>query len=175
MTVTDNTELKTACYVPYRGTSRVTDPSGSFSLSLTGTGDSSGGYVNLHVLANKLEFGYHPIIVVTSATLKDNLAATSQRRFEFSSVANERLCAAVSIPKVPVADGSDWISIYSGGELAVPIEPDGVAGRNIFTCGWRTNTNTKVYTAFIFGLIWDAEELAREVGAQMPDIFYGVR
>ncbi len=175
MTVTVNTEMATAVFVPYRGTNRVTDPMGSFFLSLTGTGDGSGGNVNLHVLSNQQEFGVHPIFVVTQAQLKDNLAATSERRFEFSSVGNSRVGAALSIPKVPIADGADFISVFAGGELAVQIEPDGVSGRNIFTCGWRTNTNTEVYTAFIFGLVWDAETIARQVDAHMPDIFYGVR
>ena len=175
MTVTDNTELGTALYVPFRGVSRVVNPVASINMSLEATGDGSGGSVNAHVLANRIEFGFHPIVILTLVEARDNLAATSQRFLQYSSVGNERLQGAITIPKVPIANGNDFISVWSGGELAVPVEPDGAAGRNIFTIQWATNTNVEVYRVFIFGLVFDAEAIAREVGVPLPDIFYGVR
>ncbi len=81
----------------------------------------------------------------------------------------------MTLPKVPVDDGADFVSIWSGSELAIPVEFDGAGGRNIFTIIFRTNTNTEVYSVNIFGLLFNAETLARQVGAHMPDIFYGVR
>ncbi len=175
MTVTDNTELSSGLYVPFRGTNKVSDPIGSIQLTLSATGDGSAGQVNAHVLANRIEFGFHPILILTLVEAKDNLAATSERFLQYSSVGNERLGSAITIPKVPIAHGSDFIANWSGSELAIPVEPDGLAGRNIFTVQWATNTNTEVYTCFIFGLLFDAERIAKGVAVHLPDIFYGVR
>ncbi len=175
MTVNVTTEFGTALFIPYRGPSWVVNPVASFQLSLTGTGDGSGGFVNLQVVANRVEFGFHPIIILTLVEANDNLSATSERFLQYASIGNERLANAFTIPKVPLPSGADFISIWSGSELAVPVEPDGAGARNIFVVHWDTNTNAEVYLARIFGLMFDAEALAREVGAEMPDIFYGVR
>ncbi len=79
MTVTDNQEFGTAVFTPFRGTNPVTDPIGSINLFLQATGDGSGGVVNMHVLANAIEFGVHPILILTLVAAFDNLAATSER------------------------------------------------------------------------------------------------
>lgn len=175
MTVNVDTELGAGHFVPYRGPSNIVNPTGSIEIAMTGTGDGSGGFFNLNLLANRIEFGFHPILVLTLVEANDNLAAIAERFLQYSAQGNERLSQAISIPKVALPTGADFTSIWSGSELAVPVEPNGEGTRGLFTVHWDVNTNLEVYFARIFGLLFDAEALAREVGVDMPDIFYGVR
>jgi len=178
LTVTDNNEFSAGLYVPYRGLAPGVQPSGSWSTQMTATGDGSGGQVNVNLFMSKIEFGFHPIFTLQYCMSVDNLAAADEVIFQYSVVGNERLRSAVSIGKTPIANGTSFFAVWVGEDLPIPIEPDlgsDITTRTVATVQWQTNTDTKAYQVNLFGMVWDAEVLARQVGAKMPDYFFGVR
>lgn len=179
MTVTDVTLFQDGLYVPYRGLAKGIQPAGTYSALLSGTGDAGGGTVNLQMSMRKVEFGFHAVLTMVLVEANDNLASPVEVLFQYSATpGNERVDTAgvMSVRKLPVSsiglNRANWL----GQDLPIPIESISVAGATAFNIAWATNTDTKLYTARVFGQLWDAEVLARSRGRMvMSDQFFGVR
>ncbi len=179
MSVTDITLFQDGHYVPFRGLAKGVQPAGSYSANMTGTGDGSGGTVNLQMSMRAIEFGMHCILTMVLVETNDNLTSAVEVLFQYSATpGNERIDSAgiLSIRKLPVSSIGLNRAVYLGQDLPVPIESISAAGTTCFNVAWATNTTGKAYTARIFALLWDAEVLARmPQTAVMPEQFFGVR
>ncbi len=180
MSVIDVTLFQDGLYTPYRGLAKGSQPAGSYSALLQGTGDAGGGTVNLNMSMRNEEFGMHCIMTMVSIETNDNLASPVEVVFQYSvTPGNERVgsSAAISIRKLPVAsvaslNRANWV----GADLPIPIESISRDGATCFNIAWTTNTDTKTYSARVFALLWDAEVIARAPNRMvMPEQFYGVR
>lgn len=179
MSVTDVTLFQDGLFVPYRGLAKGVQPAGTYSALLAGTGDAGGGTVNLQMSMRSVEFGFHAVLTMVLIEANDNLASPVEVLFQYSATpGNERVdsAAVLSVRKLPVdsigLNRANWL----GQDLPIPIESTSIAGATAFNVAWATNTDTKLYTARVFGQLWDAEVLARMPGlAVMPEQFFGVR
>ncbi len=181
MSVQTLTELSSGLFVPYRGTMQGLQPAGTVEVAMQATGAAGGGTVTLHLVASKIEFGFHPILTLTAVASFATVVVAGEVFFQYSAVGNERMQQSVlTLPKTEVDSGGFTMANWLGEELPIPIEPfiDSAvaqASRIVASIQWTTNTDTASYNAAVFALVWDMEALARRADAVMPDVFYGVR
>ncbi len=163
-------------YTPFRGFDREVSAVGTLSLDAALTGDGTGGTITLSLSMERVEFGFHPILLVTRMSSLDGLATAEQVTVEYSSQGNERLNTDIIETNLPVAGpGSSNIATYS--RLGVPIEPNLAAGGDILIARWTTNTDTIVYHLHVFGVVYDAEAMARgyRPGRRADELLAGIR
>lgn len=145
-------------YVPFRGVDREAGFVGSLFLDGATTGDASGGAIQIRILMRREEFGFHPIFVPTRVSAFDNATAETVV-FQYAPAGNERISDFTREPKLGIAGfGGNSMTFES---LGIPIEPDQVDQAEIMGMQWSTNVDTKLYHAHIFGVVYDAEALAR--------------
>ncbi len=178
MAVNQDREFSTGLYTPFRGFDREAGAIGTYSLLTTAAGTVTAGTVTITVQMNKIEFGFHPIFIITRISTRDELAAAEVILFSYLSDGNERLQGIITEQRLSVAlaAGGDFIATFT--ELGVSIEPtEEVATRDAFQVRWGTNTDGKTYTLSVFGVLYDAEALARaKLPGKAPDLLLtGVR
>ncbi len=158
-------------YVPFRGIDREVGFCGTLFLDASATGDASGGAIQIRILMSKFEFGFHPIFVPTRVSAFDN-ATAEVVVFQYGAVGNERISDTTREPKLGVAGfGGNSMTFES---LGIPIEPILEGGGDVMGMQWLTNVDTKLYHAHIFGVIYDAEAMARgKVRGRKLDVLLG--
>ncbi len=177
MTVTVLTSFGDGLYVPYRGLSKGDNPAGTYSHIMSGVGDGSGGTIVLRMRMQRLEFGFHPILTLVIVEATDNTAAVDQVLFQYEvAPGNERLSTALTIPKDSLVSVTGSRVVFLGQDLPIPIEPVSEVLTGAFLIQYQTNTNAANYNVRLFGMLWDAEVLARSPNRlHVPEQFFGVR
>lgn len=160
-------------YVPFRGFDREAGPVGTLFVDVSATGDGSGGTVTLGITMKRLEFGFHPIWVPTRVSSLDGLASPEAVEFMFRSSGNERLNGDLREPALGVAvAGGNNLAAFN--QLGVAVEPTNETAATVLQCLWSTNTNAVVYHLHAFGVLYDAEALARgKRSGKAPDVLLG--
>jgi len=158
-------------YTPYRGIDREAGICGTLFIDGAATGDNTGGAMQIRILMARIEFGFHPIFVPTRVSGFDN-ATAEVVVFQFSPTGNERISDTTREPKLGVAGfGGNSMTFES---LGIPIEPDSLAAADVMGMQWLTNADTKLYHAHIFGVVYDAEAMARgKRYGKTPDVLLG--
>lgn len=181
MSVSVTVSFSAGLFVPFRTAKRGGgvnsgggDPVGSFYIDGDLTGDASGGTATMVLAMARLEFGFHPIFVPTHIDASDNLATAEIVQLIYDPVGNARLSAGNGIrqSKLSVAGSStnDLLFDASG----VLIEPSEVLQANVLDLVWKSNTDTKIYHFHVFGMMFDAEIMAREY-VKVSELMMGVR
>ncbi len=162
-------------YVPFRGVDRAVSPVGTYSIDAQATGDGSGGTVDILMNMSYIEFGFHPILVMTRVTALDELATPIGVRFRYAASGNERLEANIDQLVLAVA-GVGAVSYTEFNALPVVIEPIRDGG-DVMAITWATNENADTYHLHLFGLLFDAEAMARtkEKGSAIDMLLAGIR
>lgn len=176
MAVTTSVDMATGLFVPWRTAKRGGvdggDPVGTLSLDASATGAAGGGTVTLTITAVDGSFGFHAIWVPTYIALQDNLAAAESPLFSWRAAGNARLDVNLFQTFLSIRGaGTDDVSVMQN--ATVPIEPDNRTATQVMQAIWATNTDTIVYHIHTFGVLFDAELLAR--AGRIPDILAGVR
>ncbi len=156
----DRTVANVGLFTPFRGFDREFGAVGTLYCDAEATGDGSGGTVRINLLMSRLEFGFHPIWVVTNITTTDLLTSAAAVRMAYTSDGNERLSSSLDEAQVAIAaPGNTNIAAFTN--LSVPIEPDIAAGLRVLSALWATNETGDVYHMHVFGPVYDGEALAR--------------
>lgn len=163
-------------YVPYRGFDRAYGPVGTLSVDAQATGDAGGGAVTLRIIMSAREFGFHPIWVVTRLSSIDGLATPEAVRLLFAEAGNERLNADYNETLTPVV-GPGGANVGNFANLGLVIEPDAAADANVIIVDWTTNEDTVQYHIHAYGVLFDAEALARakHSGKGVDPLLAGIR
>ncbi len=175
MSISNTVALSTGLYVPFRGHSRVERPLGSIQVTVSDVGDASGGGVTLAVTMSRIEFGFHPILIWTWVTWQDTAGAPTDVALQYRPAGNERMNNNMTSRGLPIitADSSITVKSFSGSELSALIEPDQEEAEVVALIS--DNQNTVNYQGVFFGLLYDAEAMARHVGLLPDPAFYGIR
>lgn len=162
-------------YTPYRGFDRAEGPVGTLSIDAEATGDGSGGTMTVRVIMSRIEFGFHPIWVVTRLNTLDGLAAAEAVLMRFAEAGNERLNADFNDAVLAVRQGA--LNVANMEHLGLVIEPDAVTDANVLIADWATNTNSVGYHLHAYGVLFDAEALARRkaFGKGVDPLLSGIR
>lgn len=176
MSVATTRFIASGTYVPFRGVDREVSAVGTFSQDAVATGDASGGTVELLMSMIFIEFGFHPLYVPTRATTLDSLTTPEAVRLRYSGQGNERVEGNVdeSVLAVVGVEGVNYAT-FSG--LSIVIEPIGPDGGTVMTAKWSTNEDGDAYHLHVFGLMYDAEAMARgkRRGARVDELLAGIR
>lgn len=152
-------------FVPFRSANRYTGPIGTFSFHGEVTGDSGGGTASVSFSCAHQIFGFHPLLVLKMADSHDNLASAEVVRFTVDFTGNERIGVEAHHTLMAGLAGDSNLN-FNSLELErrqVMIEPRRTGGTVvIFT--WGTNTDTKVYHARLWGLVYDLEAFSKRPG-----------
>lgn len=175
MTVTVNVAVADSLYVPFRGFDREAGAVGTLFVDGNATGDAGGGNIVIRVFMGFIEFGFHPIWVVTRMSALDDLATPEVVNVAIANAGNERLDADLQENVLTLA-GFD-LNVANFGHLGVPIEPDSSTTGTVLIATWSTNTDTKAYHFHAFGLLYDAEAMARgkQKGRSADPLLGGIR
>lgn len=134
---------------------------GTYSQDVGVTGDSSGGVVTLGATWVGDEWGFRPILVLTSVSVETG-NPPGNVRFLLQNAGNRRLTATVGFAFSLLAVGA----IDHSPEYVVPkviIEPpanQGGALNQFATCEFTTNTNGSAYHLHLVGIVFDHRRLA---------------
>ncbi len=159
-------------YVPYRGIDREAGIVGTLAVDAEATGDGSGGAVTLLITMARQEFGFHPIWVPTRVSTFDQLATPEVVMFQFDPAGNERIADSLREAKLALAGFGGSSAVFD--KLGVPVEPDQVDTTSVLVAQWTTNETGDVYHLHAFGVVYDAEAMARgKVPGRTPDVLLG--
>ncbi len=176
MSVVGNHSTLDGLYVPFRGVAR-NGIVGTFHIRMTVTGDSGGGTAEIRFSWNHIEFGFHALLVPTLITARDNLASAENVQLEYVTQGNERIEGEIEVILVPSTFGALHIGAFQ--DLGIVIEgrifAGGFAatGREVVNIKWTTNTDAKLYVGQLYGVVYDAEHMAKygmEVGPALSGI-----
>lgn len=176
MAIDVNRAFNTGLYTPFRGFDRDVGPVGTMSVDVSATGDAGGGTVLINLTMERQEFGFHPIFVPTRCSSLDTLTTAEVVKFLFTGSGNERLKGDVREARLAVAAaGSENIAAFE--QLGVSIEPAITGDQVIMQMLWSTNEDGKAYHMHVFGILYDAEALARSKarGKGADQLLGGVR
>lgn len=177
MSVTLNENVEdVGLFVPFRGFDREVGPVGTLHCFQTVFGDGSGGTVAILLRMKRVEFGFHPIWVLTRVHTLDQLATPEVVRMSYSASGNERLSFGMN-ENILSAAGPPTSSSVNFRHLQVPIEPSEEAVSQVLSARWSTNTNALTYEFSVFGMLYDAEAMARgkEKGRAADPLLGGIR
>ncbi len=156
-------------YVPFRGVNRAYGPIGTLSWRKSVTGDAGGGSVQILATATREMFGFHPLLTVRGVNTDDDQAAATDVRIGFESTGNERLVTAwQTVDRKNARVGTVNVNIFSIDNYQLLIEPSEESAANVLTFNWETNTDTKVYNARAFFIVYDLQAISRG-GSFVPD------
>ncbi len=172
MAVSTNQDVDTVgLYVPYRGMDREAGIVGTLFIDGLATGDGSGGAIQIRIRMKRIEFGFHPIFVPTRVSSFDD-ATAEVVFFQYVNAGNERISTFTREPKLGVAGFGGNSATFES--LGIPIEPDQEDNAEIMGMQWTTNVTGKLYHAHIFGVMYDAEAMARgKRFGKTPDVLLG--
>ncbi len=177
MAVSTNQDVEdVGVYVPFRGVDRQAGPVGTLMIPSVATGDATGGAVTITVRMKRLEFGFHPIFVPTRAHFTVNEAAAQEVLMSYSAAGNERISSAFAEEVTSRITGSGD-NIGNLTLLEIPIEPSEDLAAAIMQCRFTLNTDTDTYNFNVFGVMYDAEAMAKgkRQGARIDMLMAGVR
>ncbi len=175
MSVTSDHSFGDGLYVPFRGFDRSVGPAGTFNQEMVDAGDATGGTVTINLQMSREEFGFNAIFVPTKVISQSGLTTGGVVSFSFRSENNERLASAMTVAQTEFDAGSlnhaDWE------QLSMVIEPNNSARDDVMRMVWATNTNLVDYRMKVFGVVYDAQAIARgkHPGAAVDDLMAGIR
>jgi len=177
MSVTARNDVETqgvGVFVPFRGFDR-SGIVGTLMVNAEGTGDSSGGNMDIFIDMKKESFGFRPIWVPTRIETQDNLSSPVVVRVGYSSGGTERLLTNMNEVVLPVAFAGVNSANYS--YMGIAIEPDVVAGDVVLYARWGTNTNSVEYHLHVYGVLYDAQAMAAQnpTGRHPDQLLAGIR
>jgi len=177
MAVSVSRAIADGLYTPFRGYDREAGAIGTVYVRGAATGTATGGTVSILFTLTRLVFGFHPILVVTRVMSQDDLAAVSPIRFGFNPSGNERMQTASLNEIVASIAGDSSLNWAQAASLGVLIEPTSETEATVFQVVWGTNTDTKEYEAGMFGVLYDAEAIARgkSPGKAPDELLTGIR
>lgn len=135
---------------------------GTFSQDLGATGDSSGGGVSVLASWTGREWGFKPILVLTSVSIETG-SPPGNCRFLLQNAGNRRLRATQGFAFSLIA----VLAIDHSPEYVVPkaaIEPvrQATGSAALFaSVEFTTNTNGTAYHAHLLGLVVDQERMVK--------------
>ncbi len=175
MAVASTFLFSTGLYVPFRGVDRTVSMVGTYFIDLNDAGEAGGGGVVITLTMGRDEFGFHPIFIPTRISTFDDLAAAEEVRVALIATGNERISAALTERRLPIATANGQSAEFES--LQVPIEPDQLVPAAVLTASWDTNTDTKDYSCKVFGVLYDAEAMAsgKAAGRAVDVLLGGVR
>ena len=161
MALTVDAVLSPANFVPW--SQRRTSPQvGSFSVDLGATGDATGNPVIVNSEWTSGEWGFRAILVPKGVSIQAN-ADPGNVRVEFTAAGNRRLLGNVTVGFDPIQVGSDFVTP----EYVFPADLSIDLGQVVETAlrwmqvEFAANTDGTAYHAHAWGLVYDAEMLAR--------------
>lgn len=159
-------------WTPYRGIYRR-GPVGTYHAAVTVTGAAGGGTAKLLLDASFLMFGFHPLLVPRAVMARDNLSSSETVLLGFGNIGNERLTVEhFVIGRTTKTVTTLNINTWPLDDIAVVIEPQrNPSNPTVMTFTWNTNTDTKIYSALVFFVVYDLEELAKSVGPMPEGVF----
>lgn len=175
MSVVGARNIASGTYVPFRGVDRAVSPVATFSIDGTVTGDAGGGNATITMNMEYLEFGFHALFVPTRIATVDELATPEQVRLRYRREGNERLEAHIDQTVLGVAGvGSENHADFD--RLGIIIEPTRL-GDIVLEVQWITNEDGDTYHMHMFGLMYDAEAMARakSPGSTIDALLSGIR
>ncbi len=177
MSISANVAVSGGLYVPFRGFDREAGAVGTLDVQGATVGDGSGGTVAINIQWNYLEFGFHPIWIPTMISVQDTLAVAELVEVLFRGLGNERINDFHAENVTTTASVFTTRNLGKVTDLGFPIEPPENSKetlRTMLSAGWATNTNALLYELHAFGVIYDAEALARgKVRGRAPDLLLG--
>ncbi len=157
-------------YVPFRGVDRREGPVGTYHSSGSVTGAAGGGSAKVLFDASFLMFGFHPLLVPRAVMARDNLGTSEPVLLGFG-IGNERMKIEHFVVGRTVKTASSLnINTWPVDDVSLLIEPR-AGSAVVMTFTWDTNTDTKVYVAAVFFVIYDLEALARAPGSMPVGVF----
>ncbi len=163
MSVANTVTMTSGLYVPYstkrRGGRQGDKPVGTLMVDGGAIGDASGGNVQININMGRLEFGFHPLWVLTSMVAWRVDSVADFVRFIFQNAGNRRLNTTMIEVVQGVDDGGLVGAIAS--QRAVVIEPNVDVETAVLSAVFGTNTNTINYHFHCYGVVFDGEYLAK--------------
>ncbi len=177
MSISTNIVVSDGLYVPFRGFDREAGPVGTLDVQGQTVGDGSGGTVAINIQWNYEEFGFHGIWVPTMISIQDTLASAIPVEVLFRGLGNERINDFHGEIVTPTASTFTTRNLGKVTDLAFPLEAPQNSRetlRTVITAGWATNTNALLYELHVYGVLYDAESLARgKMRGKAPDLLLG--
>lgn len=163
-------------YVPFRGVDREVSAVGTLSIDATATGDATGAPLTIVLSMGQIEFGFHAIWIPTRVVVLENNGAAQEVLFVYQTAGNQRIQGGLS-EEITTRVTVDGDNVGNAEFLAVPIEPDSLAQANVFSARWAVNNDANIYELHMFGVLYDAEAIARgkRPGAVIDTFMAGVR
>jgi len=176
MSVSTARFVASGLYVPFRGIDREVSAVGTLAIDATVTGDGSAGTVTIPLAMARIEFGFHPIWIPTRVFATVNLNSAQEVLFVYETSGNERLQGGMS-EEVTSRVTINGDNVANASLLSIPIEPNQEIASNVFSIRWGANNNGDVYELHMFGVLYDAEAMARgkRPGAAVDTFMAGVR
>lgn len=178
MSVTASGALGDALFVPFRSARRGgeygSDPVGSVFADLAVAGAAGGGTATITLSCAKIIFGFHPIFVPTYITTQDDLATPEEVLLIYDPAGNERLSAGNGPRESKLAVAASGGNFVLFDAVGLLIEPSEEATTNVLDVVWSTNTDAKTYHLHVYGVLFDAEIMARS-DSRLSELFMGIR
>lgn len=162
-------------YTPFRGFDRELGPVGTLYVDAEAAGAAGGGTVTILLNMSSDEFGFHGIWVPTRVSSRDALATAETVALTYRNEGNERLSSDITEQALAVVTPSQG-NVATFNDLAVIIEPDIIEGDRVLSCQWSTNEDGDTYHLHVFGVLYDAQAMARgKLGRVAGDLLAGIR
>lgn len=178
MAVSVSGELQSGTFVPFRTAKRGgpegSDPVGTIYFDGGATGAAGGGTVTISVTMAKLDFGFHALFVPTFLSVQDTLVTAEEVNLIYDAAGNSRIGAGNGIVQGQLAVAGAGVNSAVFTVNGMLIEPSEETQALVLAAQWITNTDTKAYHFHVFGMLFDAEIMAREE-SRISELLMGVR
>lgn len=165
-------------FVPFRTGKRGGvgggDPVGSYYFDGGASGAAGGGTVTIILAMSKEQFGFHALFVPTHIDASDNLAAAEEVQLIYDAAGNSRIAAGNGIRESRLAVAGSATNDVFFTAAGILIEGSEDADTSVLAAVWKTNTDGKAYHFHVFGMLFDAEIMAREE-SKISELLMGVR
>lgn len=165
-------------FVPFRTAKRGGrdggDPVGSYYFDGGAVGAAGGGTVTIILAMQKEAFGFHPLFVPTHIDASDTLATAEEVQLIYDPAGNSRIAAGNGIRESVLAVAGSATNDVFFTAAGIIVEPSEDVDTSVLAAVWKTNTDTKTYHFHIFGMLFDAEIMAREE-SKISELLMGVR
>ncbi len=150
-------------FVPFRGFDREVGPVGTIYLDMEDVGDGTGGTVRITLSIRREMFGFHAIVVPTRISATDALVTAEVVIMRWLATGNERVNGDMDQAVLSLQQaGPTNVAIFDALGFILETQSDGdvIAAR----MDWATNTTALTYHYHFWGVLYDAEALARSKG-----------
>lgn len=177
MAVTGTIAVENSLYTPFqtrmRGGAYGEEPVGTLSVDGVVTGAAGGGTAKINITMKRIEFGMVVMFVPTIVVLRDGLATAEDVQFNWVNSGNIRTNVEFLVRVEMVDTIVTQINAGKVDPAGILIEGVDQTERFIAQVSWATNTDTIVYELHMFGLIYDAEVIAKRGG--ISQLMAGIR